>query len=408
MSIFSKVKKIQQRNMLRLKNKSWIRRIAIGTNLLPILILLSGLAGLACSSSGTKAPSELRIGLIAPFADEVGEASINAARLIVKEYNDEGGLEVSNKWFNINLIERDNANTPEGSSDQVISLVNQETVIAIIGPQRSSNAIPAAEVAEDSRVPLISPWSTNPETTLNKEWVFRAAFLDPFQGRVLAKFAREELNAERVAVLYDITEKYNKGLAEIFKDSFEKLPNGKVVSFEHYTSDAKEYANQLTKIKESGAEVLFLPNYAVDVLDQVRAAKELGMDIQIIGSDTWGTIDEDQRNELDGAFFTTHYAVDIADEKAQKFVSDYHQEYGNNPNDVAALTYDSFDLLFTALKEQGEVSAEAIKNGLSGITTYDGITGSFKYEPGSGDPVKSAVLLKVEDGAFVFHSLREP
>jgi len=372
-----------------------------------LLILNLLVVGLACA--GQEEQPELRIGLIAPITGnipEVGQSSVDSANLIVNEVNQAGGLEVAGKRYKIVLLIEDSEDKAEVTTSKALSLINQQNVIAIVGPQASRNAIPASIVAEVTKIPMISPWSTHPETTRNKKWVFRVGYMDTFQGQVMARFAREELGADKVAVLYDIASEYNRDLTEVFAPSFESL-GGEVV-LESYTTDNPDVSEQLVRIKESGAEVLFLPNYHTEVPDQVRAARELGIKATVLGSDTWPLIQDADREVVEGAFFNAHFAADIADEHAQRFISSYRSAYGRDPDDVAALTFDAFGLLFKAVQDEGKVDPDAIRDGLDTITGYAGVTGSISYGGVGGDPVKSVNLLQIKDGKFVFHSRVEP
>ena len=254
---------------------------------------------------------------------------------------------------------------------------------------------------------MISPASSNPETTLNKDWVFRAAFIDPFQVRVLTSFIRNQLEATTVAAIFDIASVYNRDLADEFKLSFEGL-GGEVVAFESYTTDAPDVTQQLSRVKDSGAEVLFLPNYDLEVPEQARQAREAGIDAHLIGSDSWGSILESDRHSLEGAYFSTHYAPDTTDEVAQQFIASYRGAFGKEPDFVAALTFDAFGLLFEAAKNQGKVDSVAIREGLTRIRDYRGVTGSFQYDGISGDPVKTVFLMKIENGEFVLDSRVDP
>jgi branched-chain amino acid transport system substrate-binding protein len=178
--------------------------------LLSIMLLMSMLLG-ACASGG--GADTIRVGVIAELTGDipaVGASCKNAAELAVKEVNDAGGLEVGGKKYKIELFIEDNAGKADQSASSAQKLITQQNVVAIIGPNASRYAIPASEIAESSKVVLISPWSTNPKTTLDastnlpKKYVFRAAFIDPFQGRVVAKFALDNLKTTKAAVLYDV------------------------------------------------------------------------------------------------------------------------------------------------------------------------------------------------------------
>jgi len=372
-----------------------------------ILAIVLGLVlGTGCEPA-IKAEKTIKIGVIAPITGSipvVGQSTVNAAKLAVQEVNAAGGLEVGGQKIKVELFVEDNQDKKETAISAAQRLINQSGVVAIIGPQASRNAIPAATIAEESRIPMISPWSTNPETTAGKEYVFRVAFIDPFQGRVMARFAVEELGSERAAVLYDVASEYNRGIADIFKQVYEDA-GGKVVAFETYTTGEKDFKTQLTAIKASGAQVLFLPNYYNEVPLQIKQARELGVEATIIGADAWGQIKVADLANMEGLFFSTHY--DSASPSAQQFVAAYQAAYGEVPDDVAALTYDAFGMLFEALRSQGKTDPEAIRNGLASISHYEGVTGTMEYK-GTGDPVKSAVILQIKEGQFHFYRLAEP
>ncbi|OIQ52750.1 ABC transporter substrate-binding protein [Neomoorella thermoacetica] len=376
--------------------------------LLPIITILAILLLTGCSSSGGK---EIKIGLNAELTGSIpvlGQSSKNAAMMAVEEINQAGGLEVGGTKYKVTLVVEDNEDKAESAASATQKLINQDRVLAMIGPNASRNAIPAAAVAESARVPMISPWSTNPKTTENKKYVLRACFIDDFQGVVVAKFASDKLGAKKAAVLFDVASEYNKGIAEIFKKSFEGN-GGQVVAFETYTKGDKDFSAQLTKIKEANPDVLFLPNYYSEVPLQVEQARKLGYTGQIIGSDSWGNpeIIKLGGKNMEGLFFSTHYAPDIATPVAQKFIKAYQEKYKSTPDDVAALTYDAFGMLFQAIKTAGKVDRQAVRDALASITKYEGVTGTMQFK-GTGDPIKSAVIIKIENGKFNYFTSINP
>ena len=385
-----------------------MRKITALHVLIVFLILFSGIAG--CAPNNTQpASAEIRIGVLAEITGSipnVGKSTVEAAKMAAQEINDAGGLKVGDKKLKVVLVIEDIQDNPEAAVAMAEKLINQENVAAIIGPQASRNAIPVSLIAENAQIPMISPWFTNPETTLGKKYVFRAAFIDPFQGQVMARFSFEELHATKAAVLYDAASAYNSGIAEIYKNVFEAA-GGKVVAFESYTTGETDFTNQLNIIRNNGAEVLFLPNYENEVPLQAEQARAMGIKVPIIGSDSWGTILPEKRAPLEGAYFSTHYASDIAVEPAKSFIEKYRKIYGSTPDDVAALIYDAFGLLFEAIQSQASFEPESIRAGLTGIQSYVGVTGTMQYA-GTGDPVKSAVILKVVNGQFVFYKLATP
>lgn len=376
------------------------------------LLLLISLLG--CKSQNRE-NEIIKIGLIAPITGEisnVGKETVNAAQLAVDEINASGGLPVGDKNYTIELLIEDNEDNAQKAAEAAQKLINKDGVLAIIGPQASRNAIPAANIAENARTPMISPWSTNPQTTAGKEYVFRVAFIDSFQGQVMARFTFEELEGScqlcenKVGVLYDIASDYNKGIADIYKDVIESA-GGKILAFESYTTGETDFSQQLERIKENGVEILFLPNYYNEIPLQVQQAKEMGMEIDFIGSDSWSGLAETDLSMLEGSFFSAHYSPDTANETAQVFIQNYQERYGETPKDVAALTYDAFGLLYQAIQSQIEITPETIRDGLAATQAYSGVTGTMEYR-GTGDPIKSAVILKIENGEFVFYKEIKP
>ncbi len=380
------------------------------------LILMIGLVLSACASSGSG--DTLKVGGIGELTGDipaVGASFKNGAEMAVADINAAGGLDVGGKKYQVELVLEDNAGKADQSASAAQKLITQDNVVAIIGPNASRYAIPASEIAESSKTVLISPWSTNPKTTLDaktnepKKYVFRAAFIDPFQGRVVAKFALENLNAKKAAVLYDVASDYNKGIAEFFKQTFEEN-GGEVVAFETYTTGDKDFSAQLTKIKDTNPDVIFLPNYYSEVPLQIQQAKRLGITAPFLGSDSWGSAELLTLcgADCEGYYFSTHYAADNATPVAKKMIDAYKAKYGTTPDDVAALTYDSFGLLWQALQSAGSIDRQAIRDALAKIPNYEGVTGTMQFQEGSGDPIKSAVILQIMNGKFNFFANANP
>ncbi len=374
-----------------------------------ILVLFFGC--LALGGCAPKETDDIKVGVNAEITGSkptVGASCKNAAQLLADQVNAAGGLKVGDKTRKVTLFIEDNEDKPESAAAVAKKLISQNNVLAILGPNASGNAIPTARICEDAQVIMITPWSTNPKTTEKLKYVFRACFVDDFQGQVMAKFARQNLKANTAAVLYDVASEYNKGIAEIFKKNFEAL-GGKVPAFESYTKDDKDFSSQLTKIKAANPDVLFLPNYYNEVPLQVQQARRLGLTCAIIGSDSWGS-DELLKlagRDLEGCYFSTHYAPDIATEKAQKFIKDYEAKYGKKPDDVAALTYDSGQLLLNAVAQANSLDRKKVRDALATIAEFEGVTGKMKFT-GTGDPTKSAVILLIKDGKFTYHDSVAP
>ena len=354
---------------------------------------------------------EVPIGVIASLTGDrpkVGQSTVEAAEMVVEEINAQCGLQIGGENYEVVILVEDSESKGESAVAAATRLIVDEEVVAIIGPQASVEAVPAGQVADDRETPMISPWSTNPATTLDRPWVFRAAFLDPFQGPVVASFAMEEYGAQTAAVLYDIASDYPKGLAENFRDAFTEA-GGEVVAFESFTTGDADFSSQLTNIIAANPDVLFTPQYYNEVPLIVQQARELGFDKPILGSDSWGTPDllDLCGDACNGLFFSTHYAPDIATEVAQQFITAYEEKYGAKPDDVAALTYDAFKMLFTAITNADSLDRAAIRDALAEIELFEGVTGLMSFDE-QGDPIKCAVIIQIKDGAFTYYDTACP
>ena len=372
-----------------------------------ILVILVASTLILGSCFHSQSQSTIRIGLAVSLSGDipaVGQATINAALMAVEPINEAGGLQVGNKRQLVELVVDDSPDNPAGATASAERLINQENVVAIVGPQASRNAIPAAEVAETSQIPLVSPWSTNPATTENKSYAFRVPYTDPSAAAVMAQLAHTELRAQKAAILYDSAQSHNATSAEVFAQTFQEL-GGEIVAAEAYTPENPDFGMPLTRIRDQEPQVLYLPNYANEVPLQAQQARELGIDAVLMGSDAWVTISEGQlSDDLEGSFFSSHYAADNLEPEAQAFVELYTGRYNRIPDDVAALTYDAFGLLFQAIQNQERADPEAIREGLFAINDYRGVTGVIGYDQ-SGDPNKSVVVMKIQDAQFKFDRL---
>ena len=377
--------------------------------------LLTGLLILSWTILGLAAEI-IKVGFNIPMTGDipkVGEGSKYAGEMLKERINKSGGLKVGNKTYLVEFVYQDNESKAESATAVALKLIAQDKVLAIIGPQSSKQAIPAGEVSDANKTVMISPWSTNPKTTLNRPWVFRACFLDDFQGPVLAKFATQELKAKKAAVLYDIASDYPKGLAEFFKEAFQKINGaGSIVAFETFTTKDRDFSAQLTKIVASKAEVLFTPQYYDEIPLIVKQARELGWKKPILGSDSWGSAELMKLcgNDCKGYYFSTHYAAAGAKGATKEFIDGYKAKYGYEPDDVAALTWDAARLLLQAVQNTKGLSGnlvkdrQSVRDQLAKIRDFDGITGKMTFSGKSGDPMKCAVVVKIgQDASFQFY-----
>jgi branched-chain amino acid transport system substrate-binding protein len=372
------------------------------------------LVAMAFSPGWAKEPT-IRIGINAPLTGDipkVGEGTKFAAQMWLEDIKAAGGIKVGNKKYPVELILEDNESKAESAVKVATKMITEDDVLVMVGPQASKQAIPAGGIANNYKTPMISPWSTNPDTTKDRPYVFRACFLDPFQGPVVANFISKEFKFTKAAVLYDVASDYPKGLAEFFKKAWEgKHGKGSVVAYESFTTKDTDFSSQLTKIVNSGAQVLFTPQYYNEVALIVQQARQLGWKKPIVGSDSWGSAETVKLCGKDcyGSFFSTHYAASGATGATKAFIDRYKAKHGYVPDDVAALTWDSMLLLQKAIQDTGGLTGdlkkdrENVRAAMSRVSKFKGITGEMTFT-GTGDPVKCAVIVKISNaGEFTFY-----
>jgi branched-chain amino acid transport system substrate-binding protein len=379
-----------------------------------LMIVLAVVVAFSVLSCGKGRETTIKVGINAPITGDipkVGEGTKFAAQMWLEDIKAAGGIQVGDKKYPVELVIEDNESKAESAVKGTTKMITEDGILIMVGPQSSKQAIPAGGVANDYKTPMISPWSTNPDTTKDRPFVFRGCFLDPFQGPVVAKFIKGEFAYAKAAVLYDVASDYPKGLAEFFRQSWEEINGpGSVVAYESFTTKDTDFSSQLTKIKDAGAEFLFTPQYYNEVALIVKQAHELGFNQPIVGSDSWGSAETVSLCGADcyGLFFSTHYAAAGAQGKTKEFIDRYQQKHGYVPDDVAALTWDSLRLAQQAIQNVGALSGDvkkdrqAVRDQLASIKDFEGITGKMSFTE-EGDPIKCAVIVRISDkGEYEF------
>ncbi|MDH3543019.1 MAG: ABC transporter substrate-binding protein [Desulfobulbaceae bacterium] len=357
----------------------------------------------------------VKVGINAPITGDipkVGEGTKYAAQMWLEDIEKAGGIEIGGQKYPVELVIEDNEAKAESAVKANTKMITEDEVLVIVGPQSSKQAVPAGDVCNNYETPMITPWSTNPDTTKDRPFVFRGCFLDPFQGPVLANFITEEFGFTKAAVLYDVASDYPKGLAEFFKQAWEKIHgSGSVVAFESFTTKDTDFSSQLSKINKSGAQVLFTPQYYNEVALIVQQAHELGWTGPIVGSDSWGSAETVTLCGKDcyGLFFSSHYAAAGAQGATKEFIERYEKKYGYTPDDVAALTWDSLRLVQAAIENTSELTGDiktdrqAVRHSMTKIRNFMGITGNMTFTE-EGDPIKCAVIVRISDkGEYEFY-----
>ncbi|GAB4499343.1 MAG: ABC transporter substrate-binding protein [Anaerolineales bacterium] len=343
----------------------------------------------------------IKVAILAPLSGPVptfGVSTRDGALLAIEEWNAKGGV-LGQK---IEAIVEDSQCTADPAVNAANKVIDQDKVHYIVGEVCSKASIPISEIAEQKGVVQISPTSTNPAVTLNtdgstKKYVFRACFIDPFQGLVMAKFALGQ-GKKTAFIMFDKGNDYVLGLAEAFEKSFTE-GGGTVVGKEAYTAQDTDFSAILTKVAESKAEVLFLPDY-YNIVNLVGAqAKERGVTATIMGGDGWDSSDLDLA-AADNGFFSNHYSAEDTRPVVQDWVKRYEAKYGSKPDALATLAYDATNLLIAAIEKAGKDDPAMVKDALAAIN-YEAVSGKITFDA-QHNPIKSAVVMKVKDGAITF------
>ena len=386
-----------------------IRNIMYAFVLIAVLVTATGCGG--SSGGGAATTDVIKLGLNNEVTGDnpvIGASSKKGVDLALEEINAAGGVTVAGKKYKMAVEELDNEFKPESAATVARKFADRADIMGMIGPNDSADVMPTIPIIEKAKLPSITPWATAVAITKDNDYFFRACFTDDFQGAIIAKFAYNDEKAKTAAVLYDMSNDYNVGIATIFKKTYEEL-GGKVVEFQTYGRGEKDFKSQLTKIIAANPDILLMPNFFAEIPLQAEQARSLGYKGKFIGSDTWG--DKELLNLggkfVEGALWVGHYAVDIASDKAKAFIAAYTKKYNDTPNDIAALNYDTVYLFKFAIENAGKIERTAIRNGLAGIKEYEGVTGLMKFND-SGDPVKSAVIIKIKDGKFTYYATAKP
>lgn len=387
------------------------RSLVEGPRRIGILFLGSLLLGLAsaCAPPAATDPDRVVIGLLVDNDRPIHQPVLNAARLAIEEVEHAGGLEVNGRRIPVELAVEDDISSPEQASSAAFRLINQQRVSVLVGCNLSRNAIPVGEVAERAHVPMISPASTHQLTTENRPFVFRVAFTDAFQGKTMARYAYRDLGFRRIALFYNATELYSLAVQQAFRDELAAL-GGEVVAVQTFTRREDDLRPALRQLMELNPQALFLPNYTRDIVVIGQHIEALDLRVPLLGSEGWTTEILAGEPGLDGAHVLQHWHVEALDDNVhgQRFVERYQQNHGTAPYGMSALTFDAFGLLFQAIERAGSIEPDAIRGQLAATENFAGTTGTLTYRNLTGDPRKSAVIVRLEGDQVVFEQRIEP
>lgn len=374
--------------------------------------LVSALAG--CASENKTAQSNLIViganlemtGANASF----GTSSLNGIHMAVEDANIKGGI-LGKK---VQVVGVDNRSEVAGSADALAKLVTAGAV-GVIGPDTSSNVIALAPLVSSDKIPLITPSGTNPSITVDpstgktREFIFRACFTDPYQGRIMADFAADRLKAKKAAVLVDNSSDYSMGLADFFTQQFERK-GGAVSGREAYMAKDVDFKPILTKILAQNPDIIFIPGYYQEVGLIIRQAREMGASMPILGGDGWDSdklVEIASPQNLQNTYFCNHYSQDDNNPALQEFIRKYEARYGYKPDSFAVTAYDSANLMMEAIERAGSTKAEAVSGELTKIRDFPGISGQITIDD-KHNTVSSGIIMKFSGGKREFVERIDP
>lgn len=322
-----------------------------------------------------------------------GVSTHRGIELAFEEINAKGGI----KGKKLKLVSLDDRGNPDEAAAVVSRLITQNNVLALLGEVASSNSLAAAPIAQKYKIPMISPSSTNPKVTSVGDYIFRVCFIDPFQGTVMAKFAKSQLKAAKVAVLRDVKSDYSVGLADYFNSKFKEL-GGQIVSDLSYVAGDTDFKAQLTQIRGNKPDAIFIPGYYTEVGLIARQVRQMGIKATLIGGDGWDSskLYEIGKEAINGAFFSNHYTTESTEQTVKEFITSYQKKFNEVPDGLAALGYDAARILIGAIERvEGDITSKSIRDEVAKTNSYRGVTGVITLNE-NRDAVKSAVVVKVD------------
>lgn len=379
-------------------------RFLVSLIVLLSVVLASCAPAAPATTGGGAAPADtspIKIGVLAPLSGPVptfGVSTKNGVTMAIEEWNAKGGV-LGRK---IEPLVEDSQCTPDPAVNAANKLIDQDKVKYLIGEVCSKATIPVSEISEEKGILQISSTSTNETVTLKsdgstKNYVFRACFIDPFQGLVMAKFAQKK-GFKTAFILFDQGNDYVRGLAEAFEKAWTEM-GGKVVGKETYTTQDTDFSAILTKVAESKAEVLFVPDY-YNIVNLVGAqAKEKGITAVMMGGDGWDSADLDLK-AADGGYFANHYSAADTRPIVQEWVKNYKAKYGNVPDALATLGYDAANILIASIAKAGVDDPAKVKDAMAALE-FEGVSGKITFDK-FHNPIKAAAVSQVKDGKVLF------
>ena len=335
----------------------------------------------------------------------------NGAELAVTEINEQGGL----FGMPVELIGHINKESDIDVSIKLVeSLIVNDGIIALIGPNRSTHAAVVGPIAQEHRLPMVTTTATNPNVTQAGDFVFMASFTDSFQGSVMANFATMELGLTTAAIITRSGDLYTEGISNFFSSNFNSL-GGDVVAHVFFEGGTEDFTETLTELAAMKPDALFAAGFVGDIAYITKQAREFpllnaqGEPTVFLGADSWDSIllFEDENAEIEGSYFSGHFSPETNEPNARAFVDTYEAIYEATPTGGVAVSYDAVKLLYEAAVRAGSLDAEAIRDQLAATENYVGATSIKSYNE-NRQPTKSAVIFTIKDGQKVFYQQIDP
>jgi branched-chain amino acid transport system substrate-binding protein len=327
-----------------------------------------------------------------------GQATVEGVRLAADEINASGGI-LGRK---IRLVIEDDQGRADEAASAVTKLITSDNVVGVIGENSSNQSLAAAPICQANKIPMISPSSTNPAVTEKGDYIFRVCFIDPYQGKALAAFVKNELKLDSAAILLDKKNDYSVGLAEFFRKNFVEA-GGKIVAEQSYVGGDTEFRPQLTTIKAASPKVLFIPGFYTEVGQIAIQARDLGLTQPMVGGDGWDSpvLTQIGGKSIDGSYFSDHYFVGDPRPLVQQFVSKINQRIHKNPEANSALGYDALNIFANAVRRAGSVDGKAVRDQIAATKDYQGVSGTISMGA-DRNPIKPVAMIKIEGGKLAF------
>ena len=359
----------------------------------------------AAMSSSVSAEEVIKVGVFLPLTGDNaagGELELRGIKLANEQHSKLLGKKIQ-------LVVQDNKSDKAEAANVVARLIEKDKVCAVVGTYGSSLAMAAGNILKENKIPAVGTSCTNPQVTKGNDYYFRACFIDPFQGTVMANYFKQ-LGYKKIAVIQEVSNDYSVGLAKFFMDSY-KAMGGKVLEVANYQTGDKDFSAILTNVKAKNPDAIYAPGNFTESALLIAQAHQLGLKAPFYGGDTWETNDflEVGGEDVEGAVLTTGFAREMATTKESKiFMDAFAKQFPKEePSALTALAYDAYMMVYYGIQKAGKVDSVAIRNAIASNKALPLVTGETTLDV-NGDPVKGAVIKTVKGGKFVYTTFVQP